>query len=150
MIAVSTSRTKLLTTVVNAAPITMPTARSTTLPRLMNSLNSLMNPGMAAPSVLAVVAREYHRTLASEPGSAGVGGVAVGEVGPDRLAGLAEVQDHHRRGGADTGAALPVEDRGRGGHPAIGTVDEAGLDPIRATQPHRPLEPGRGLAGVGE
>ena len=40
MIGMIKSLTNELTTVVNAAPMTMPTARSNTLPRAMNSLNS--------------------------------------------------------------------------------------------------------------
>lgn len=40
MTGITTSLTREVTMAVKAAPTTMPTARSTTLPRLINSLNS--------------------------------------------------------------------------------------------------------------
>src|SRR6185437_1887570 len=49
MMGMMTFCTRLTTTAPNAAPITTATAKSTTLPRRMNALNSLTHPFMIVP-----------------------------------------------------------------------------------------------------
>ena len=49
MIGVKRSLTRLFTTAVKATPMMMPTARSTTLPRMMNARNSSIQAGRRIP-----------------------------------------------------------------------------------------------------
>src|ERR1700674_1890394 len=79
-----------------------------------------------------------------------VGRVVPREVGPDRVGGLAEVEDDHRRRRGDTGAALLVEDRGFGDDPWPVLIDDPTLDSVGPPESYRPREPGGGLAGVRE
>ncbi len=54
MSGVKMSLTRLLTTPVKATPMMMPTARSTTLPRMMKARNSSIQPGFRMPNGTAV------------------------------------------------------------------------------------------------
>src|SRR5262245_16904948 len=79
---IRTSLTSELTTPLNAAPMMTPTARSTTLPRSANSLNSLIRP-IDPPSA------ENRRAQASGPwGRTQLGGCfgGGGAAGYDRAA----------------------------------------------------------------
>src|SRR5262249_36548524 len=55
MSGVKMSFTRLFTTAVKATPIMIPTAKSTTLPRMMKALNSSTQPGRRAPIGTAVL-----------------------------------------------------------------------------------------------
>src|SRR5882724_10438477 len=74
------SLTMDVTILPNAAPIMIPTAMSTTLPRIANSLNSLTMPmtlllsrGWLGPRLLAEHAADGVRGALRRPGSGGAG-----------------------------------------------------------------------------
>src|SRR6266516_2656012 len=107
MTGVMRSRTRAVTTVVNAAPMTTATARSTTLPRRMKARNSLRISGvggMAAKVATGPVA----------PGGARAGGTLDPPHGP-----LALLRRHRRLGAH--GPSRPSRDAAapRGRPPAV-------------------------------
>src|SRR4051794_10714552 len=73
-IGLITSFTRLFTTPVNAAPIMIPTARSTTLPRIMKARNSVSHEGVLSEARLADIglfpAKRSRGAVIAEPASA--------------------------------------------------------------------------------